>query len=277
MLRSRPARARRAARATPLVLLALVCSCGAGDEPPAAATEREGGSGLASPAPPNHAALEAELDALRERNTELEAQLAWTQEQLGKLASATAGAASGVEAEAPAEAPMPAANDSFDAGRLAERGLPEHEIERLERASDAAELRLLELTHEARRDGWFDSKRYRDRRKLLDASLRRELGDEDYDWLLCATRRNNRVVVSSILGGSAAEAAGLQPGDKVLRYDDRHVFFGSELQRRVVRTEPGRSIPVEIRRGGEQLRITLPSGPIGIRMKAGRGCPNPVR
>ena len=276
---ARSDRARRAARATWIALFGLACS-EAAVGPPADAVSQDS----ARPAPQaaagsekEDAALREQLEAARARNEELEAQLSWTQHQLSLLAAATRDAAF-AEGETPAEAEDETVEENgFDAARLAAGGVEAHRIERLQRAAEAAELKLLELTHEARRDGWLDSGRYRNRRNLLDANVRREIGDEDYDLLLCATGRNNRVVVSGVLPGSAAARAGLQAGDRIERYDDRHVFFGTELQRKVARAEPGRNIPIDLRRGGEVLRIGLPGGPIGVRMKAGRVCPKQVR
>ncbi len=268
---ARSHRARRVARVASTLLLLAACGEPAPEAPPEAGP-------VAAAAPSAEVdALRTQLERERARVAELEAQLAFTQEQLSRLAEAARSDAPAGPAAPRREVPGVVEEDAFDAGRLAALDVAPHRIERLQRAAEAAELQQLELSHEARRDGWLGSKRYRTERGRLDAAVRRELGDDDYDLLLCATGRNNRVVVSSVMAGSAAEAAGLRPGDQIVGYDDRRIFFGSELQRRVARSEDGRNIPLDLQRGDDAVRVGLPGGPLGVRMTARRECRKQVR
>jgi S1-C subfamily serine protease len=74
------------------------------------------------------------------------------------------------------------------------------------------------------------------------------------------------VAVRSVIAGSAAEAAGILPGDRVLRYAGDRVFGGEALRAATRAGDPGATIPVELERDGSTLLLYLPRGPIGIRM-----------
>ena len=63
----------------------------------------------------------------------------------------------------------------------------------------------------------------------LRGASQEELGDDDYDLLLYASGRNNRVLLSDVLQNSPAAAAGIEPGDLLVRYDDRAVFNTRDL------------------------------------------------
>lgn len=69
---------------------------------------------------------------------------------------------------------------------------------------------------------------------------------------------SNAPVIGMVTPGGPGEAAGLRPGDEVLRVDGRPVsrFFGGtdSVQWRIVRSE-GETIPFEIRRDGQILTI----------------------
>jgi S1-C subfamily serine protease len=61
-------------------------------------------------------------------------------------------------------------------------------------------------------------------------------------------------VVGSVSSGSPAEEAGLRPGDRILRVDDRQPRSAAELRRLLERS---RSMFVELERGGRQLGLLL--------------------
>jgi hypothetical protein len=106
----------------------------------------------------------------------------------------------------------------FDAEGLLAHGVQPAEVERVREAFDDSELALLELDNQARREEWYRDPRYRQELRDLRMALRAELGDDRFDLLLYATGRKNRVAVSDLLEGSAAQRSGLQPGDEILSY-----------------------------------------------------------
>ena len=84
------------------------------------------------------------------------------------------------------------------------------------------DLERLELRDQAIREGWFRSERYFDELQALqgqNVKLRDEIGDQAYDSYLYQVGANNRVTVTSIIPGSAAELAGIQSGDVVEAYE----------------------------------------------------------
>jgi regulator of sigma E protease len=62
--------------------------------------------------------------------------------------------------------------------------------------------------------------------------------------------------VDEVLPGSAAEQAGLRPGDVVLAIDGRTIENFTELQQAVI-TRPGEELTVAVSRGGERLDLTI--------------------
>jgi serine protease Do len=63
-------------------------------------------------------------------------------------------------------------------------------------------------------------------------------------------------VVASVLANSAAQKAGLEPGDVVIEYNGRPVLNRDELVKMVVSTKPGTSVPVKILRNKQERTLT---------------------
>jgi membrane-associated protease RseP (regulator of RpoE activity) len=225
-------------------------------------------------------ALRAALEAERERSRELAAQVKWLSLQLEDLTRSepspgNGGDASEPEAErdTPAEAQKPEEKLWFDAGSLLAGGVPSHEVERLREIFDASEMEVIELRHQAMREGWLRSGRYMRELGALRAGLRREIGDESFDLLLYATGQKNRVLITDVLGDSPAARAGFQPGDVVLSYDGKRIFKPTALQRATTRGRLGDRVPVEVLRDGEVIRLYPARGPLGTRLKSKRQRP----
>jgi membrane-associated protease RseP (regulator of RpoE activity) len=140
------------------------------------------------------------------------------------------------------------------------------------------ELDRLETRDLAMREGWFGTERYREEISRLESdrpNLRAEVGDEAYDRYLYASGEENRVRVVSIIPGSAAEAAGLMPGDVIESYDEGRVFSFSELRSATSEGERGELVPVEVtREDGSRSEAWLPRGPLGVRLDLTRLDPN---
>jgi hypothetical protein len=97
------------------------------------------------------------------------------------------------------------------------------------------------------------------------ATLRTELGDQDYERFLAARGVPASVNVMEVLARSPAERAGLQRGDEIFSYDGKRVFNVQELNELMLAAASGESVVVDVRRNGENLRLVLPRGPIGVR------------
>jgi len=162
----------------------------------------------------------------------------------------------------------------FELDQLIAAGIDLLEAERVRDIWHEAELAKLELRDRATREGWAKSDRFnrklnRIRRESID-----DLGECGYDSLLYGTGKNNRVVVRDVLEGSTASLAGLQPGDVVMRYNDKRVFAGSDLQKATSRGTKGETIIVDVERGGETIYMNLERGPIGVFIRMARGPPS---
>src|SRR5690349_1792051 len=78
---------------------------------------------------------------------------------------------------------------------------------------------------------------------------------EGYEEL--GLRSRTGAVVSSVLPNSAAQKAGMEPGDVVLEYNGRPVPNRDELVKMVVATKPGTSVPVKILRNKQERTLTV--------------------
>lgn len=96
------------------------------------------------------------------------------------------------------------------------------------------------------------------------ATLRTELGDQDYERFLAARGVPTRVKVMRVLASSPAERAGMQQGDEIFSYNGQRVFDVQELNELVLGGTRGESVVLDVRRKGENVRVVLPRGPIGV-------------
>jgi len=101
-------------------------------------------------------------------------------------------------------------------------------------------------------------------RTMVTDSLREELGDADYERYLEGSGRSTRVAISSVIESSPAQAAGLMPGDEIVRYDGERVFSMDDLTRQTMTGEPGQNVVVDVMREGNLMQVVMPRGPVGI-------------
>ena len=81
--------------------------------------------------------------------------------------------------------------------------------------------------------------------------------------------------VRSVEEGSPAEKAGIKDGDVIVRFDGEAVRSASQLARLVGETPAGRSVAIEVTRGGatQKLTATLAEGSRRVRVFSGDGLP----
>jgi hypothetical protein len=127
-----------------------------------------------------------------------------------------------------------------------------------------AELQMdaLQARYDAERSG-EPADYFRSRNSANDA-LREELGDADYERYLKANNRSTSISISSVIDSSPAQAAGLQPGDEIVRYDGERVFSMTDLTQQAIDGVPGQNVAVDIVRNGVAMQVVMPRGPVGI-------------
>ena len=103
----------------------------------------------------------------------------------------------------------------------------------------------------------------------VDGTLRKELGDVEYEQYLEASNRSTSVRINDVLELSPAEQAGLQSGDRILSYNGERVFNLRDLNRQQMAADVGANVVVGIVRDGVPMQVTVPRGPLGV--MAGRG------
>ena len=77
-----------------------------------------------------------------------------------------------------------------------------------------------------------------------------------------------KIVISSVFSDSAAERAGLLPGDVIQLYDNVDVFSGDELRYATAAGTLGELVTMTIRRNGLNMDIFVERGPLGIHIAA---------
>ena len=129
------------------------------------------------------------------------------------------------------------------------------------------QLDRLELSDLATREGWIDTDQYRQRLEELATErvdLREELGEETYDAYLYNAGSSNRVLIESIIPGSAADAAGAQAGDLIMSYASMRVYRVRDLQQATRSGSRGELVDLTVDRQGQLLTLSVPRGPLGV-------------
>ncbi|MCP3866823.1 MAG: PDZ domain-containing protein [Gammaproteobacteria bacterium] len=133
------------------------------------------------------------------------------------------------------------------------------------------ELERLELQDVAFREGWYQSSRYFEALRELNADrvdLRTEISERAYDEYLYRTGKTNRVKIISVIPGSAAELSGLEVGDVIETYGDDVIYEYSDLRSATGEGVRGETVPVLIRRGDHYLESDISRGPMGVRLES---------
>lgn len=102
--------------------------------------------------------------------------------------------------------------------------------------------------------------------------LRTVLSEEEFVRYRQAIRQPTDVLVTKVYDAHAAQAAGIVPGDHLIRYDGRRVFNYHELNA-LSETTTNANVVVEVLRDGQSLTFVLPRGEIGLRGPIVGGAP----
>jgi len=161
----------------------------------------------------------------------------------------------------------------YNLDNLIKGGIDPSLAEDIVRRKNSIELKRLALQDRATREGYLNTQQYFDELEEInsdDVSLREELGDERYDAYLFNSKQNNRIRITSVMLGSAAEQAGIQKGDVVLRYDNDRMFTWQELKDATSEGQLGEYVSISIYRNGEIFSFSVPRGPLGMQLGATR-------
>ncbi len=152
-------------------------------------------------------------------------------------------------------------------------GIDQITAEDIVRRKNNFELKRLALQDRATRENYLNSQQYYDELNAInqnDVSLRDELGDDRYDEYLYTSKQNNRIKISSVMLGSAAEEVGIEKNDVVLSYNNKRMFTWQELKNATTEGSLGEFVSITIYRSGEQYSFTVPRGPLGIQLGSTR-------
>jgi C-terminal processing protease CtpA/Prc len=168
------------------------------------------------------------------------------------------------------------ANGNFDPAKMRERQR-EQQLDRLVQAGLSRERaewvnrRVQELQLQAEQ-AQFDAQRngQQFRGMDIDAALRKEMGDAEYEKYLAGTGRPTDVRVMDVLASSPAERAGLKPGDQIVSYGGTRVFEMGDLRTLTRQGNPGEAVTIEVRRDGQIVQMQVARGVLGVEGGGGR-------
>lgn len=161
----------------------------------------------------------------------------------------------------------------YNLDNLIRSGIDPSLAEDIVRRKNSIELKRLALQDRATRDDYLNTQRYYDELSEInkqDVTLREELGDQQYDEYLFNSKQNNRIRISSVMLGSAAEQAGIKKGDVVLSYNDTRMFTWQELKDATSEGQLGEYVSISIYRNGDIYSFSVPRGPLGMQLGSTR-------
>jgi len=155
--------------------------------------------------------------------------------------------------------------------KLIAGGMPSETIQAMKLTVDQNQLEMLQLRDSAIREGWEESVEFSEQMFALRnpyRGLKEEFGDEAYDLYLYATGTPNRVEIREVYSGSAADDAGIKPGDIFVSYASNPIYSMSTLRQSTLEGAAGETIMVELIRDNKSFTTSVPRGPLGISMSA---------
>ncbi len=155
-------------------------------------------------------------------------------------------------------------------------GIDKQQADHILRRVGELDMQRLDLRDRAIREGTLGTREYLNALRELNQNapdLREEIGDDTYDRYLYASGQANRVVVTSVIAGSAAEQAGIREGDMILNYGDDRVFTWPELRKATTQGYRGEYITVNVQRDRQILSLLVPRGPLGVRLSTRSSTP----
>ena len=171
------------------------------------------------------------------------------------------------------EAVPEAGSVGFDEGKLIDLGYSREPIRFMRSLWETARDEEQALLERGAKDAW----RPRDEiTRPIREALRTDLGDDFYDAVLHATGQPNRARIGNVHGSSPAGRAGLEIRDVIVRYDGDRVFAPSDVSSLSRGSDPDREVEIVILRDGEERRLRVDGGPLGVRYFPARERPSPA-
>jgi hypothetical protein len=173
----------------------------------------------------------------------------------------------------PGIAEQPAGPAAVSSDELLSAGFDPFTVDEIRSIRNQVQLQRLDLRDIATREGWVNSDRFRQELRELnrDSRLRDSLGDENYDKLLLAEGRYNRVKIDSIIANSAADNAGVTDGDILFRYADERIFTFADLRSATTSGQRDEPVIIEVLRDGQSVELVVPRGPLGVTISGTTG------
>jgi C-terminal processing protease CtpA/Prc len=144
--------------------------------------------------------------------------------------------------------------------RLVEAGFAPDQAAWIVQREAEVQMEMLQARYEAMRAQ--DNPRFFG--STIDTELRAELGEVAYERYLAANGRPTAIRIGNVIPNSPAQAAGLQPGDQIVRYDGERVFSMMDVAGHIMQNEAEGNVVVDIERGGVAMQLVIPRGPLGV-------------
>jgi hypothetical protein len=157
----------------------------------------------------------------------------------------------------------------IDTANLLAAGFSQSRIEWIKRRADELKSQREQADFERRQNGLPPPDPYMFSAYMFDADLdlQDELGDAEYEKYRKALGRPTAVLITGVEERSNAANAGLRANDEIVMFDDERVFSVDQVRSLAAKVKPGtKLISVEVIRDGRLMRLSVPAGPLGIKM-----------
>ena len=89
-------------------------------------------------------------------------------------------------------------------------------------------------------------------------SVQDEVDESVYDRYLYHTGQSNRIIVNSVMMGSAAEDSGIKGGDQIVRYEDQRMYNFNDLRLATTQGARDELVDLTVVRNGNEVTMSIP-------------------
>ena len=130
---------------------------------------------------------------------------------------------------------------------------------------DLTQTQALSLRHNATREGWLFSGRFRQAMVDMTDHFVNAIGIENYRQLIGANGETTNVVVEAVLPQTTAASNGIQANDVIVEYAGNAIYSSESLIAASTRGSIDSTVLVRLLRDDQPVELYIPAGPLGIR------------
>ena len=130
---------------------------------------------------------------------------------------------------------------------------------------DLTQTQALSLRHNATREGWLFSGRFRQAMVDMTDHFVNAIGIENYRQLISVNGETTNVVVDAVLPQTTAASNGIQANDVIVEYAGNAIYSSESLITASAKGSTDDTVLVRLLRDDQPVELYIPAGPVGIR------------